>query len=327
MDDWSSCHTTDMHGKVQYCNRIPDGSNGDASVKSSGVKRHKVKQIARYYEHFMIHLESRLLEQQAKRDACERIADGLQSSVIGNTTWLQGNRVANPWIDHSIEANANIPFHHSKYRINQCNSLEVCPTIDDYCLEKDRVLEFIQTAFEELDKARLFLQWSYPFCLFEFDELFSPNPMPPEVTVHRNKTSGLRSSFEALQGSLELETEQLSNLIAKNRCRGTKHDITLQASNVRNKRQKLENLILYIYSLRMVDFVSSPEANCDLIETTSVPSDVASVAPTNNIQSSETDDMHFSERKVHVIDELIASSEPKEHDKTDEEKVRKCFYC
>lgn len=286
MNDWSSFHTNNTRGgAVRYCNRASERGGDhteaaneekleDASTKSRTGRIQKLKRIVHYYARFMAHFESRRLECEARINACERVLDGLHASADGEFPWLQGGSAANPWTDQTTEDEVVVRFYHSRKHSTGAMNNDISPMIEDYCLEKDEPIEFIQNAFEELEKARTLLQWTYPFSLFEFDEKLSANlnnvnngsTVSPEVNAYRVKAIELRPEFELLQAALEYETEMLSNLIAKRRFRGTKQHISVQATTVRTKRVDLEQLVMYFYSFKVAAAVPAPAVTIPSIQ-------------------------------------------------------------
>ena len=186
--------------------------------------------------------ESMKMETQAGRNVVERVAQGLKATRDGELMWL-------------LDEEGQDPFEHEKSEglFSNINDLKVRnvkdTVITNYYLPKEKALEFLIEAFEELAKARLLLRWSYPFALFEFDELFQQR----DVTDYRLSYSGghpshrkdeYRVGFDALQSALEAETEELSDMISRKRLRGSKSAIMAATRAVRNKRSDLECLVV-----------------------------------------------------------------------------------
>ena len=273
------------------------------SSKGRLNRAQRLKRIVHYYARFMAHFASRKVECDARIFACERVLDGLHASADGELLWLQGGAAANPWMDQTAEEEVVVRFYHSrKHNSASPANTDVVPIVEDYCLEKDEPIEFIQTAFEELEKARTLLQWSYPFSLFEFDDKLSVNfnapkisqPLSAEMIAYRAKALELRPEFELLQACLEYETEMLSNMIARRRFRGTKQHISVQTTIVRGKRAELEQLVLYFYSFKLAAIAPKAPA--------------IDRAPQANAQSESDDRLNFGD-DIRIVPDVDISDE------------------
>lgn len=170
------------------------------------------------------------MEFKAGRDAIERITQGLKASQEGELLWLLGEDAQNPF---EAAAPSEIFGH-----VNDLDVRNVKDTIiTNHYIPREKAVEFLLEAFEELQKARLLLRWSYPYALFEFQEQFRRSSARPHA-------DDFRVAYEAAQSALEMYAESLSDLIARKRVRGSKSLVVETVQSVRSKRSELENLIV-----------------------------------------------------------------------------------
>jgi hypothetical protein len=204
---------------------------------------------------FQGHSESQKLESEMRQSVLLRVTAGLRASSEGQLVWLQGEAQPNPYTE---QQQGGALFNNLK----DMSSNDVKGTaLPQYFVRADECVQFLSDAFEELDKCRNFLQWSYVLALFEFEEAFR---------IQRKSTAGLsptstdmgragskfvnseemRQAFETLQCSLETKTEVLSGQLARLRTRGTKHQIILSTRAAKVNRVQMEGAILNMYRSR-----------------------------------------------------------------------------
>jgi hypothetical protein len=204
----------------------------DIPVLQKKQKMQRGAKILHHFNRYMSHIQSQKLEHQARKNNCNRILDGLRASQEGELVWLRGNTSSNPLFEQ-VEDDYQFPTI----------GLKEDALIADYQVPIEEAIEFISDAFDELEKSRTLLKWSYPFALFEFDEKISKGK---KLSPNRHLPQRLESfkvDFGLLQASLEYNTEILSNYVGRKRLRGTKQEICIASITVRHKRIELEQLI------------------------------------------------------------------------------------
>lgn len=184
------------------------------------------------------------LEAKIMEESVSRISMGLQHSAEGTYKWLLGEDVANPYLEKEDEEDL---FSGMKEGLggDVRGGGDIKDTnIKEYYLPKQECVEFLIDSFEELEKCRCFLRWTYPYALFEFDENFQRAQAATSSNKSSMKLDENRLQFDLLQAALEASTERLSDIIARRRLRGTRAEIILATRDVKSKRIELENMIL-----------------------------------------------------------------------------------
>lgn len=259
MQDWS-LHS-DNKGSYFQCNRfieryrengMPEekGSDSHGNRTFGKGKRHKTIHFIHHYVRFQAHGESMKLESKRSKETKERIVSGLKSCKEGSLKWLQGEKVANPYKGKESDE----MFSH----LRDLNIRDIKDTvISEYYLPIEESVAFLNDAFEELEKCRNFLRWSYPFALFEFDENFQTVGNKPVMSrkskQSKDRLDEARLAFDLLQAALEAKTEALSDLIARKRLRGTRNEISLATRDAKSKRLELEILVISYYNIEERD--------------------------------------------------------------------------
>ena len=177
---------------------------------------------------YQAHMESFSLETAAFRSVQDRVLHGLKAAHNGDLLWLLGDTVHNPYnSEESTSASSN--------------DREV--TLSTAYLHREKCLEFLAEAFEELLRCRTLLRWAYPFIMFrferEFQQSFAQNGM-----MLRPDRSDQQLELMTEQNSLEVCTERLSDLIAHKRLRGSKTDIVEATLSAKGQRIQLETHIV-----------------------------------------------------------------------------------
>eukprot|EP01039_Chlorochromonas_danica_P013235 gene13235-15283_t len=163
--------------------------------------------------------------------------------------------------------------------------------VENFYFKSYPAVEFIVQAFEELERDRLFLRWSYPFVFLEFDDKPSTTSGRGGVSV----TSGAgalqdnRQEFLNLQATFEYFTETLSYLISRNRLRATKEEIEKATRDARAKRIEMEEFIIQYYLTRR------PEAAMER-----VPSTTSSLTSRSSLEDEAEEDDEEPE-PVHLV--------------------------
>lgn len=249
MQDWAM-HADNQNGYFQ-CNRMMDDplhakhrDNGEEkdgneawqpSVYSNRARTHKQILFIHNFSRFQAHGESMKLEAKVMEEAVSRISLGLQAAAEGDIKWLLGDSVPNPYMEK--EETEDVFNHMRDLNVNDLKDT----VINEYYLPKQECVEFLIDAFEELEKCRCFLKWSYPYALFEFDENFQKSR---DNAGSNSRHDEHRIQFDLLQAALEASTERLSDIIARRRLRGTRSQIALATRTAKLKRLELEAVIL-----------------------------------------------------------------------------------
>lgn len=236
----------------------------DVSLIQKKQKLLRQNKILHHFVRYMTHMQSQKLEHESRKATLSRILEGLRASQEGELIWLRSSTSANPLFEK--EEDDHLPTIGYKEDA----------LIADYQIPIEECIEFLSDGFDELEKARTFLKWSYPFALFEFDDKIvkgkkaSPNRIP-------QKFDNFKVDFFFLQANLEYNTEVLSNILARRRIRGTKQEITLATLTLRAKRIQFEQLLQ--------EYLTPPGSNFDEVST---PSDEAKRenAPVNGTAAS-----------------------------------------
>mmetsp|Transcript_4015 Transcript_4015/g.6337 ORF Transcript_4015/g.6337 Transcript_4015/m.6337 type:complete len:1555 (-) Transcript_4015:955-5619(-) len=242
-DDDSSAHHEDDHSpkgaggksprKAFRCNLSVDPMLADEAVLEEKAEDgmeflldEKNISFLRHFIRYQIHMESFILESGVYRDAVARVNEALTATQERDIPWLLGEEEDVPRISTTVPAG---------------DADGVGPPADDddtvleaYYLPREKAVEFLIGAFEELEKCRLMLRWSYVMALYHIDENFAEKP----------PSNQYRHSFEETQNSLEAKTEVLSDYICHRRLRGSKSDILAATVSARSNRIEFENLIV-----------------------------------------------------------------------------------
>lgn len=285
MKEWST-HNIEGGNTMFYCNqfieKLPKKLGSALSNKENGAGEEKVDDVAviqkkqkltrqnkifHYFTRYMTHMLSAKLERDARKKNCIRILEGLRASQEGNLTWLRIS-MPNPLYEKSDD----------EYNLLPSIGTKEDALIADYQIQPDDSIEFLADAFDELEKSRVLLRWSYPFALFEFDDSkiigkgkkASPNRTPQRL-------ESFKVDYGILQASLEYNTELLSNFVAWKRIRATKQEISITTLTVRNKRIEFEKLIQeYLTPANMLGdelaLLPAEESKKDVISVVSQPS-------------------------------------------------------
>lgn len=296
LEEWNQ-HTISATGTV-YCNRYGSKFNHyarghdeekqheSAQPHSSNKSRSAAARHARFshYAHrFKVHEESWLLEQQVRHVTIERVHEALKLSHEGELKWIHGANAVNPYAEKAMESGAEAMLL-KKFEEKDC-------AVENFYFKSYPAVEFIVQAFEELERDRLFLRWSYPFVFLEFDD-------KPSTTSGRggaSVTSGAgalqdnRQEFLNLQATFEYFTETLSYLISRNRLRATKEEIEKATRDARAKRIEMEEFIIQYYLTRR------PEAAMER-----VPSTTSSLTSRSSLEDEAEEDDEEPE-PVHLV--------------------------
>ena len=233
---------------------------------------------------FQIHSDSSKLEISRRQEIFSRIETALQQTKDGRLTWLLGSRVTPPYLNNGQEGRpvgigAKIAESRSllgaktisdkasssdKDTLNREDGDSVA--IGDFYLLPDKALEFLSDAFDELEKCRCLLRWSYPFCLFDLEDVLRHHKalksyrnfpfLSADFSIHGLENSNSNSSdtasrgspagrvvFNILQSLLEFQTEQLSDLLSRSRVRFTRELLKQAVQDARNARLDFEAIL------------------------------------------------------------------------------------
>eukprot|EP01034_Spumella_vulgaris_P021844 gene21844-27915_t len=233
---WTCLQAWSLHCEGQQCNRLVSPSQGgpkevwveekgdDFRALSRNSKGQRRAQFLHHFVRFQSHSESMQLEARVMMESVSRVSHALQTSLTGEFRWLLGDHVPNPLTERDDE---------------DSEVKEIA--ISEFHLPKQPSAEFLIDAFEELEKCRTFLKWSYPYALFEFSEHFQHTQSSSSNSVKNEEN---KAHFEFLQAQLEINTEFLSDMIARRRLRGTRVQIVLCTRQVKSCRIELEDLLL-----------------------------------------------------------------------------------
>lgn len=257
MQDWS-LHSDNTGGYFQ-CNKFVSDSaqggvvdvlwaeeKGNAHAETLRL-RERGKKMARfihYYTRFQAHGDSMKMESKMQKETIDRITSGLNLSMNGDLKWLQGHSVINPLLQKNVNPT---DFGDS--------------VLSSYYISVDPCLQFLHAGFEELLKCRNFLQWSYPYAYFEFDENDDNDITTPSRRKNRSRSRLVqdhRLSFELLQSDLEAMVETLSDVVARRRLRAARSQISLATRAAKSKRIELEYVIISHVAAREASSSSSP---------------------------------------------------------------------
>eukprot|EP01036_Dinobryon_divergens_P022457 gene22457-30714_t len=204
--------------KQEFCWICMKSWNGHSSCNTAAVvqaeRLHDLgKRFFHFFNWYQSHGEIAKIEMKLKSETMVRIMSGLKAcsrssskaSVEPTMIWLQGNAVENPILSQNAKSN---------------------PSSNRYLPQKE-CLKFLEEGFDELLKCRSFLQWSYPFAYFEFDD--------------SEDSSSRRVSFEILQADLEARVVTLSDVVARRRLRAGRSQISLATRAAKSKRIELEH--------------------------------------------------------------------------------------
>jgi len=231
------------------------------------------------------------LENARRKELISRIEASLQQSRDDKSLWLLGNRVTHPYQtngnNQERKASALQLYSHklSNSHESKFNSLGMVVadafssdsnlddvdsvSISEFFLSPDKGTAFISDAFDELEKCRYLMRWSYAFCMFEIEEVLKHqkhlNPIWNPVTHtldspyrlnqidHNNLSLHSSSSlsegshnrhlFLTLQSLLEYHTEQLSDLLSRPRIRYCRDQLKQAMLDATNSRIDLESVL------------------------------------------------------------------------------------
>lgn len=260
MQPWST--HSNRTNSILFCNRFAEDASAaltegaweeksdDIGVVHMKLKTQRISRLCHYAYRHMTHGESMKLESAARKVVEERIYNGLVASFDGDLVWLQGTRVPNPLDGKAAEIEA----------YNAIRGLESTLSISDYYLPREEAIEFLIEAFDELEKCRTFLKWTYPFLMLEFDEKFATNGISRNPYKSKEQIEELRAEFDLLQASLEYKAESLSNLIARRRVRSTKQSIMTSYHAAKSKRLEFEQLVFHYYASNAVQSIEEEKA-------------------------------------------------------------------
>jgi hypothetical protein len=187
--------------------------------------------FVRYFARHQAHLESFNLELTARKACIERVVQGLKASHDGELQWLLGKAVRNPYepAQRSKEKDAGKDTH---------------PALADTYLPRDKAVEFLLQAFEELEKCRTLLRWSYPYAMFQYEDEFRKAYGPNGMMLIPSDRWAQRVEFQAAQNVLERQVEALSDLLSHRRLHGNKDDITEAYLAAKAQRIALETVVV-----------------------------------------------------------------------------------
>lgn len=274
---------------------IFEEKSDDIAIVHKKLKHQRFNRLLHYNYRHMTHGESLKLENMSRKVVEERIYNGLVASFDGDLIWLQGDRVQNPLQDKAKEMEA----------YNAIRGLEGNGVINisDYYLPREEAIEFLIDAFDELEKCRSFLKWTYPFMVIEFDDKFiagsskaSPFYRAKEIIDEQ------RMEFEGLQGSLEYFTECLSDLIARKRIRATKANILAAYHLAKEKRLEFEQFVFSFYTSHNIQSVEEEKATGGAVLSTS--SSLTSWDSKEKDRQASADKKPFSPRNKSTSDDI-----------------------
>ena len=124
-------------------------------------------------------------------------------------------------------------------------------SLQQHYLQEDcqRWIGYVWDAFDELEKCRLFLSWTYPYYLIQFCKEFYfiekwRATRDQALYQDEERVDEDRAQFEQLQAQLESDTEALSDVLARNRLRANRHQLSLLTRAMKLRRVELESLII-----------------------------------------------------------------------------------
>jgi hypothetical protein len=158
--------------------------------------------------------------------ACvERVVQGLKASKDGELQWLLGDAVRN---------------HYNPAESPRSKESK----LSDVYLPHDKSVDFLYEAFEELQRSRLLLRWSYPYAMFQFEEEYRKAFGPNGMVLIMGDRSAQKNEFFPAQNALEKLVEGLSDLLSYKRLRGHQEDIVEAYLAAKSQRVVLESIIV-----------------------------------------------------------------------------------
>lgn len=266
LEEWNQ-HMITPTGTV-YCNRYGSKFNHYARGHDEEKRDHDNKggarraRFAHYAHRFKVHEESWLLEQQVRHVTIERVHEALKLSHEGELKWIHGSNVVNPYAEKALEMGAENMLM-NKFEEKDC-------TVENFYFKSYPAVEFVAHAFEELERDRLFLRWSYPFVFLEFDDKPNNNRSGTSVASGAGALQDNHNDFLNLQATFEYYTEILSFLISRNRLRATKEEIETATRNARAKRIEMEEFIIQYYLIRRPQMDRIPSTTSSLTSRSSI---------------------------------------------------------
>ena len=202
------------------------------------------------------------------KNAVDRVLQGLKASADGDLTWLLGDEVPNPYSTERNNNNNSGDDHQQEAADPLKES-----SLAEYYLHRDKAVAFLYEAYEELEKCRILLRWSYPFALFRFEPAFKQQQNGTQQRGAGEGGGGSRFSqrgmqrasvssdecdddkkemnevfraaqFASAQCSLERHAEGLSDLLGHKRLRGDKDEIIAATLGAQGQRCVLERCIV-----------------------------------------------------------------------------------
>lgn len=240
-------------------NSSSPGAVTDKKTLQQQQRKHK---FAHYALRYKAHQESWQLEAQVRHVTIERVHEALKLSHEGELKWIQGGSVANPYAEKELEMG-------TENMLKKFEEKEV--SVENFYFQTYAAVDFIVAAYDELERDRLFLKWTYPFYYLEFDNENANNQSnsktansPQENSKGPNGRGSFvqvdtRGEYLALQAAMEFYTETLSSLISRNRLRATKQEIETATRHVRAKRIEMEEWIIHYY------FTRKPEVQPEML--------------------------------------------------------------
>lgn len=245
--------------------------------------RERNRKMARFIHHFtryQAHQQSFRLESQMSRDTFKRIEDGLKSSLEGKLKWLQGSNVPNPMVSTKqgndlLDALSHEDMSHLKAGAfppadgysspsrgkPELQVAEGVPLIAKHFIKPSPYLQFLSDGFDELLRCRQFLQWSYPYAYFEFEE--SDDSDYNSRTLRRQSRRAAqdhRTSFELVQADLESTVETLSDVVARRRLRASQSQIVQATRAAKQKRIEFESLLIAYSTMKQQYAMATPSS-------------------------------------------------------------------
>lgn len=222
-------------------------------------------------------MDSFKLETSRRHEIFARISSALQQTKDGRLIWLLGSRCPPPnqqdigkgHVGHNRAAKAKTndiysPVKDSSFRREESD--EDLLSIADFHHLPEKSLEFLSDAYDELERCRGLLRWSYPLCLFDVEDIlrhhqsvksFHKFPfLAADISMGgldgyssnssdnsaRATVSG-RLIFYILQSLLEYHTEQLSDLLCRTRIRFSKDQLKQAVQDANNCRFDFEAIL------------------------------------------------------------------------------------
>lgn len=168
------------------------------------------------------------------KNTVDRITHDLKASYDGDLDWLLGTNSTNPYSPVPAEANGS-DVSNGGSCVKNGN-----PSLSEAYLPREQCLEFLTEAYQELERCRLLLRWSFPCALFQFEDEFRKVHAPHGMMMALADRSEYRVQFTSAQAALEHYTEALSDLLSHKRLRGSQEDITVACLAAKGARVELE---------------------------------------------------------------------------------------